>query len=450
MKLGRMLSLLALPVLLAPGATAAPLGAAVAPAVSADAESNSPNFELVARIPNIGGSDIEFFTHQLETYRDADGQEITPEEPVERHFAFVGSYGQPVIVDITEPEQPFIASRIPNCGFGQGDPQVNVDGTLAAIAKQGSGTCRITATGKTVTGDGSAFIDISDVYDPQVVGWAPVTGGSHNHTFHPSGKYMYVSLSLGDPVRTVSRIPIFDISDPTAPKFVRNFETPGNGPHDVRFSEDGKRAYVASVSTYYILNTENPENPTLISTIVPPGGTIGHDTLVTPDKAFLILGDEAGGGAPFPCPGGAIFAYDIRNEATPIFLGLAEAGGGPVTGRTLDDTSGATGAVGGCTSHVMDLNPDKKSLTLGWYVLGTRTFDFSSFYNADGSPKSAPIIAAAWGKNGVGLVETGYIVPPSTSTWAAKQYHRVPGYIFSNAGGSGGGLYVTKIKAPSY
>jgi hypothetical protein len=188
----------------------------------------------------------------------------------------------------------------------------------------------------------------------------------------------------------------------------------------------------------------------LISTIVPPGGTIGHDTLVTPDKAFLFLGDEAGGGVTFPCPGGAIYAYDIRNEAAPLLLGLAEAGGGPIVGRAIDEMPPGGATAGGCTSHVMELNPDKKSLTLGWYVLGTRTFSFASFYNPDGTPKATPQLTAAWGKHGVGLVETGWIIPDSSNTWAAKQYAKVPGYIFSNAGGSGGGLYVTKINGPSY
>lgn len=418
------------------------LGHAAAPAASTTEASNSANFELVAEIPDIGGSDIEFFTHELSVYRDADGATVTVEEPVERHFAFVGSYTRPAIVDITDPENPYIVSTPPECAFGQGDVQISADATIAAMAKQGSGSCRNTETGQGFTGDGSAFLDISDVYNPKVIGWAPVPGGSHNHTFHPTKPYMYVSLSLGQPNRTVSRIPIFDISDPTNPQLVTNFETPGNGPHDVRFSPEGDRAYVASVSTYYILNTEDPENPSVISTIVPPGGTIGHDTLVTPDKAFLILGDEAGGGAPFPCPGGAIFAYDIRNEDAPLFLGMAEAGGGPVTGRALEDTGTVAGPVGGCTSHVMELTPDKQGLTLGWYVLGTRRFDFSSFYDEEGNPQDGPLIAAAWGDNGIGLVETGWIVPEGSSTWAAKQYDPFPDYIFSN---SSRGLYVTKI-----
>lgn len=425
------------------------LAAAATPAIarSDDAERTSPNMRMVARIPGIGGSDLEMFSRKLTTYKTSPTTTVTVEEPVERHFAIVG--GQARIIDITNPEAPFVAATPPCAGLSQGDIQIRPDGMLLAIAKAGGGTC--TKPGGGTLSAGSALIDISDVYAPTLVGLVEQTGGSHNHTIHPDGRYLYISPSTAMPGGPgYSAIPIWDISDPSNPKFVRTFTTPGNGPHDVRFSNDGKRAYVASVSTYYILNTENPANPTLISTMVPPGGYIGHDTLVTPDKAFLILGDEAGGGAPYPCPGGPIFIYDIRDETKPMYIGMAEAGGGPVAARNLGDVPPAGVGAGGCTSHVMDLNPDGKSLSLGWYSLGTRTFSFASLYNANGTPKSGPQIAAAWGNNGVGLVETGYIIPDSSSTWAGKQYSKVPGYVFSNASGSGGGFYVTKITGPSY
>ena len=406
-----------------------------------DAARHSPNLQLVAQVPGNGGTDVEFFSRTLASYRDATGEVITPAAPVERHFALVGNPGiGPRIVDITNPEQPFVAATVPNCKIGQGDVQVKADGMVAAIAKQGSGTCK-TASG--TLSNGSALVDLSDVYNPQVVGRATESQGSHNNTIHPSGKYLYISTSaLAPSDGQSSRVPIFDISDPANPVKVKDFMIPVNGPHDIRFSHDGKRAYFAGVSAYHIVNTEDPKNPSIISTIVPPGGTIGHDTLITKDKRFLFLGDEAGGGSTFPCPGGAIYVYDLTDERAPILLGAAEAGGGPIVGRNIEETPGPT-RTGGCTSHVMELNPDGKSLTLGWYVLGARVFDFSSFYNADGTPKTAAGIAAAWGKYGVGLVETGFMIPTdNASTWAAKQYAKVPGYIFSN---DSTGFFVTKI-----
>ena len=405
---------------------------------------SSPNLELVAQIPGPGGTDLEFFSRTLVTYKDAAGVLVTPPEPVVRHFALVGNSSLgPKIVDITDPEHPYVAAEVPNCKISQGDTQVTSDGMVAAIAKQGGGTCR-TVTGQSLS-NGSAIVDLSDVYAPKVVGRAVVGSGSHNNTIHPSGKYLYVSTSnLTPDSGENASVPIFDISDPAQPTLVKTWTTPGNAPHDIRFSPDGARAYMAGISQYRIVDTTDPVTPRLISTIVPPGGTIGHDTLVTPDKAFLFLGDEAGGGSTYPCPGGAIYAYDIRVEAAPILLGAAEAGGGPVYGRNIDEVPGPSNT-GGCTSHVMELNPDRKSLTLGWYILGTRVFDFSSFYNPDGTPRPAAGIAAAWGRFGVGLVETGYMIPDGANTWSAKQYAKVPGYIFSDD--TRLGFYVTKIKS---
>jgi WD40 repeat protein len=395
------------------------------------------NLELVTSIPGAGGTDIEFFSRMLTTYRDATGAEITSTVPVERHFALVGNQTSGAkIVDITTPTAPFVASALKNCTVGQGDPQVSRDGMLASIAYQTNGSCK-TSTGKTVP-KGSAIVSLADVYNPLVIGSAPEVGGSHNNTIHPSGKYLYISTSSG----SYPHIPIYDISDPAAPKLIQKFSGAG-GPHDIRFSADGKRAYTAGPGqNFRILNTENPAAPTIIATITAPS-TIGHDVLLSPDGRFLFAGEELAGGGTAPCPGGAIYAYDMANEASPVFLGAAWAGGGPVVARQYDEAAAVT-KVGGCTSHVMDLNPDGKSLTIGWYTLGTRVFSFSSFYNADGTPKSSGVIAAAWGTLGTGLVETAHIIPDNANTWSAKQYSKVPGYVFSDDLNLG--LYVSKIK----
>jgi hypothetical protein len=401
----------------------------------------SANLSYVTSIPGLGGTDLEFFSRTLATYKDASGEFITPAAPVERHFALVGNQTTgPKIVDITSPEAPYVVAAVPQCTVGQGDPQITRDGMLAAIAYQTSGSCK-TWFGKTLS-KGSALVDLADVYAPRVVGGAAEGNGSHNQTLHPSGKYLYISTS--GKTSPTNGVPIYDISDPANARLVKVFTfAGGDSPHDIRFSADGKRAYMAGIDQFRIVNTENPENPVVISTFTAPGSTIGHDALITPDKRFLFVGDEMQGGGTAPCPGGAIYAYDLADEANPKLLGLAEAGGGPVTGRLITETPGPT-SVGGCTSHVMDLNPDAKSLTVGWYTLGSRVFSFSSFYNADGTPKSSGVIAAAWGSNGVGLVETAYMIPDGANTWAAKQYSKVPGYIFSDDLKLG--FYVTKIK----
>lgn len=416
----------------------------------------TPNLELVAQIPGTGGTDLEFFSRELSVWKDVDGDIHTAPDGqplVTRHFAMVGNEyastaagagpmtGGAKIVDITNPQMPFIASAVQDCQASQGDIQIASGGKLAGIAMQG-GSCHL-PDGTTLP-RGSIMVDLSDVYAPTVVGIAPDGRGAHNNTFHPSGKYVYISSS-GD---TPNHVPIYDISDPSQPRLVKNFSFPdGNSPHDIRFSPDGTRAYMAGINRFRIVDTTDPEKPTLISTFTVPGSTVGHDALVTPDKAFLFVGDELNGGGTAPCPGGAVYVYDIRgaNETAPVLLGLVEAGAGPVSGRNNNElVVPPPVSTNGCTSHVMDLNPNKKSFTIGWYQAGTRVFDFSGLYNTDGTPKTDAKVLA-WGEYGSGPVkETGWIIPQGANTWSAKQYAGVPGYIFSDDLVLG--FYVTKIK----
>lgn len=388
---------------------------------------SSDNLDLVAHIPGSGGTDLEFFTRELRTWMDAEGttHEIPEDEPpVTRHFAMVGNQSSgPRIVDITDPEAPFVASAMPTCRPSQGDVQIAPGGMVAGLAKQG-GSCTL-ATGGSAP-HGAIIVDLSNVYAPQAVSVASAPRGAHNITFTPDGKYVYVSESGDSP----ASIPIYDISNPATPRFIRNWQ-PGSGdsPHDIRFSEDGTRAYGAGIDQFRIIDTTDPEDPKLITTFTAPGSTIGHDVVITPDKRFLFAGDELNGGGTAPCPGGAIYVYDLLDETEPELIGVVEAESGPVTGRNA--TEAFVGSIGGCTSHVMDLNPDERSFTIGWYVSGFRTFDFSGLYDAQGNPSPSPSVR--WGSLGAGPVfEDGWLVASGANTWSAKQYAEVPGYIFAD------------------
>ena len=416
-----------------------PLPAAAAPPPG----KTSPNLALVAQVAGTGGTDIEFFSRTLATYRDAAGAWVTPPAPVQRHFAVAGnSSAKPRIIDITNPEAPFVAAEVP-CVMSQGDVQLAEERNLLVLANGSSGAaagCRfVDAAGKTrPMPPGSATVDISDLYQPVVVGSAPGQPVAHNQTLTPDGRYLFISGS--GIAESEAVVPVYDLADITQPKLLTTFKAPGNSPHDIRFNAAGTRAYMAGVSTFRIVDTTDKANPRLISTFYPPGASIGHDVLVSPDGAYLFAGDEAGGGAPFPCPGGAVHVFDIRNEAQPLYLGQSVAGAGPVTNRDAEITT-EVGSAGACTSHVMEMNPDGKSFTLGWYGAGTRVFSFAALYGSDGKPKTGP--AVAYGHDGVGLVETGWSRPDGANTWSAKQYAAVPGYIFSND--TKVGMYVTKI-----
>jgi hypothetical protein len=65
----------------------------------------SRGLELVqSGITGPGGTDLEFFSRTLATFRDAGGALVTPDAPVERHFAMAGNQTSGAkIVDITDP-----------------------------------------------------------------------------------------------------------------------------------------------------------------------------------------------------------------------------------------------------------------------------------------------------------------------------------------------------------
>lgn len=401
--------------------------------------------ELVAQIAGPGGTDLEFFSRSLPRYKNAQGKMVASGRDKLRHFAVVGNQkSNTKIVDITTPTAPFVAAEIP-CTMSQGDIQVSAARSLVIIANGTSRPAEACLYKDAATGEmkptppGSAIVDISNLYAPKVIGAAATPNGSHNNSLMPGGRYLYLDTS--EIVEGQSFVPIFDLIDPRRPKQVGEYSGPGNSPHDIRFNAKGDRAYTAGVSTFQILDTSDPTKPKRISAFFPPGASIGHDVLVSPDGAFLFAGDEGGGGLTYPCPGGAIHVYDIRNEASPVYLGQSYAGVGPVSNRTLESTE--TGGAGACTSHVMELNPDGKSITLGWYTAGSRVFDFSGLYDAAGKPRTTASLA--YGKNGNGLVETGFIIPKGANTWSAKQYAKVPGFIFSDDLLLG--FYVTKVPA---
>lgn len=432
----------ALPLALA-AIVAAPLaGSALAAPDKLPPAASSPGMKLVAQIPGPGGTDLEFFSRTLTRYRDAKGNMVSG-KPTVRHFAVVGNETSNTrIVDITTPEKPFVASTIA-CAISQGDVQINEKRSLIILAN-GGGASRKCEYADPKTGEvkplpsGAAIVDMKDVYNPKVVAAAAAADGAHNVTLTPDGMHLYISTSTITEAQSV--VPIYDLADIRSPKLVTTWSAPGNSPHDIRFNAKGNRAYTAGVSTFRILDTTDIHNPKVVSTFFPPGASIGHDVLVSPDGAFLFAGDEAGGDLTYPCPGGAVHVFNLLDERAPVYIGAAYAGVGPVTNRDL--TGAEAGTPGSCTSHVMSMNPDGKSFTIAWYAGGSRVFDFTGLYEANGDP-GLDVAAASYGNTGIGLVESGWIRPEGGTAWSAKQYAKVPGYIFSDDLDLG--FYVTKL-----
>ena len=359
-----------------------------------------------------------------------------------REYAVAGTLHNGLqIVDITTPAKPRLAGHY-GCPIYQGDVQVfqqgkrwlavytadrklNYTGSATSTAPPAFTTpyakwqcvAEANAAGAKLTGNelGSFIVDITKPASPKTLSFASVPQGSHNMTVHPGGKFLFNSNS---DLWTASRTPnvtIFNIANPAKPVKVQDYGLPvtpyslGSEAHDITFSADGKRAYVAAVSQTLILDTTNPAAPTLLTKIVDPEIQVVHQsdpiTMTRKDgtkRTLLVITDErAGAAAGAECPGGGLHIYDITDELAPAKVGSWFIG-------DIEPTGGAV-----CTSHVLRMYPQQKLMTIAWYTKGVRVIDIAGL--ADATPSPLP----AFG-DGNGLKEVGSYVFPDSDTWSFK------------------------------
>ncbi|HVM12551.1 MAG TPA: hypothetical protein VM638_08785, partial [Actinomycetota bacterium] len=349
-----------------------------------------------------------------------------------RDFAVVGGYGPATrIVDITNPRDPVLVKTGP-CSASQGDIQVG-HGLLFIAQDGGTGRCQRPGMSD-ATFNGTAVLDFSNPREPVYLSALPYGRGSHNQTVHPTKPFVYLSDS--DLAHTgLGNIPVWDVSNPSSPKLATEFKFGPHSPHDITFNADGSRAYAAAVSLTYILNTENPAAPTLVSVIPNEGITISHQSDPTPDGNFLLVSDEVGGGAAGASPGGPAYVYDIRNETRPVRVGAIwdDCVGSSIT----CDQAGGAGLVS--TAHVFRINPDGYTMAIGWYTDGIHVIDYSGLtagYNAAG-------LGAV---TNVGSRTIARMKLPGRNNWAAKMWQeRHPGYVFATDMASSGGLDIFHV-----
>ena len=364
---------------------------------SAPLKGKGEGLKIVANIGYSSGSDMEFATIKG------------------RDYAFAGSFaplkegGGLHVIDITNPAKPKEVAWL-KCTVYQSDIQISHDGKTLLMAADSAGSpeaCLM--SGKS----GFMTVDISNPKKPKAVGVAEIPRGSHNVTAHPTKPYVYNSDSdLGK----VGELQIWSIKNPKKPTLVNTIPTVGGSPHDISFDKKGNRIVTAGVDNIEIFDTTDVENPVLKSTFQCPGCSITHDAKFTPDDKGLVIGDEGGGGLPYPCPGGALYFYALQADYVPVLTGIYEPGEVAIAG--LQD--GSQGGPGACTSHVFDFDAKGESISISWYTAGTRYL------------KIGDRMGAAFGGNGGGNVtEAGWFRPDGGSSWSSKIYKN-PNYIFSN------------------
>lgn len=309
------------------------------------------------------------------------------------------------IIDVTKPEKAKVVATV-DCVVSQGDVQISADLKTLMMAHDSTGgpeSC--TGLGKL----GFITVDITNPLKPKVIGHAD-TNGSHNITAHPKLPYVYNSTSALDPPGDIQ---IWSIKNPAKPKLVNTVDSLPHAPHDVSFNKKGDRAVTAAISHFDIWDTSDIENPTLIYSGQCPGCSITHDAKFTPNGNSILIGDEGGGGLPYPCPGGAWYFYDFANGQVPILTGVYEPAEF-VMARGHE-------APGACTSHVFDISDDGTKVAISWYTVGTRYLDISSAIGVTVGENRPP----------TGVIECGWYIADDADSWSSK-FSTDDRYIFSN------------------
>jgi hypothetical protein len=357
--------------------------------------------KLIANIKYTGGTDMEFAT--------INGRDYAFAASAEGIGGTADGKGAFRVIDVTNPAKPKVAGTL-NCSFYQGDVQLSHDKKVALMAHDdfqvgGPNSCHAATQGGFMT------IDIRNPRKPRALGYAQIARGSHNMTAHPTKPIVWNSDS---DLEKKGEIQIWSIADPRKPKLLNTVDSLPHSPHDVGFNKKGTLAVTASVSHFDIWDTKNPAKPTLLFTGQCPGCSITHDAKFTPDGKRIIIGDEAGGGEPMACPGGALYIYDLNMQAgrpVPVLTGVYE----PAEFGVVN-----VGIPGPCTSHVFDISDDGKKLAISWYTAGTRYLDISSAQGPTVGANAAP----------TGIKELGWFIPEGGNSWSSK-FHKGP-YVFSN------------------
>jgi WD40 repeat protein len=380
----------------------------------------------VASLTYNNGSDLEFVTKRVVKLsngatgdpvceRDAEGSCVVDEngqivyQTEERDFAILGRLSfRAWVVDITDPRNPVKVAELP-CTMNQND--IQIWGDLALQAADGTpGNCLREGT-TNQTGVNVGISDISNPRAPRFLSRIQWARGAHNVTVHPTEPLAYISDS--DQAHTgLGEIGIWDFSTPSAPRQVTPiFKFAAHSPHDITFNADGTRAYAAARFLTYILNTEDPRQPTVISAM-PHAGYLSHQSDPTPDGKYLLVSEELlGAGFDTASPGGPVHVWDIRDETKPVEVGAF--------------ANDATGLNGVSTSHVFRINPDGYTMAIAWYNDGIGVMDFSDIRGINAAGSSAA--------TGFGPRVLAWAKLPGADAWAAKMWQeRHPGYVFVN------------------
>ncbi|WP_370017698.1 LVIVD repeat-containing protein [Planotetraspora sp. GP83] len=345
------------------------------------------------------------------------------------NYAFVGNYDGFTVFDISDPEKPFVLTRV-LCPAGQND--ISVYGNLLFLsvdeprAGEGCESGRGDPSLET-SWEGIRIFDISDVGNPRYVKAVRTECGSHTHALIPGPDidYLYVSspgpipdtANCGPPHEMISIVEV-PVNDPAA---ARVAATPTlfqgrdagkfGGCHDMTVYPEKKLAAGACYGDGILLDIADPLRPKVLQQVSDHQNfSVWHSATFNNDGTKVVFTDELGGGqspmctAEIPHNKGGDAIYEITADRKLVRLGLYKIP------RVQSDTEN-------CVAHNGSLVPvhGKDILVQAWYQGGVSVWDFTD-------PAAASEIAyfdreALPGAHALG------------GSWSAYYYN---GYIYSS------------------
>lgn len=309
------------------------------------------------------------------------------------------------VIDVTSPTHPKVKAVL-KCGSFQGNLQISADNKTLVVGVDGQAQDGFCIDG---LNEGFATLDISDPSKPRPIGFASIPGGSHSTATHPLKPFVY-NAPEGSvvPDRTPKgQLEVWSIANPSRPKLVNTVEMPGiHSPHDISFSKDGSMAAIASISGFQLVDTSDPANPKIEFNSQCPGCQHAHEARFTPDAKTLVVNDESMTGAVYPCPGGAMYFYDIKGSPGSRTAELAGTYAVGDIGVTADNEPGF------CTPHVFDISDDGTRIAASWHAAGVRYLDITGH--------TGQTLGTTWSSGAGAVVESGSYVESGSDFFTAK------------------------------
>lgn len=263
------------------------------------------------------------------------------------NIAVQGSYNcrGVFIYDLTDPDNPILAS-VYNPAPNQAFLEAIVVGNRGYFGSGGP-----FPNGSAASGDGVHIVDLTNPYQPILLGKVNPTSGngfSGIHEMVVHGKYLienYNSTSVGS-------MKVIDISDPANPVFKWDFNPADVWVHAVHIR--GNRMYTSGFSSgrieIYDLTNLATEPPVFLGNIV--GNTANHSSWTSEDGNYLYSCRET--------IDGDLRVYDVRNPAQPLLV------------KSIKTSDLGLNAISPHNPVVMG-----NYLYVSWYQAGIQVFDIT-------------------------------------------------------------------------